>query len=742
MNLFSANDSHAGDYVPLRSTTSIAPRSRRKGLSIRNTRSSQDGSVCSPASSHSSASSEHSRSSSIHSHFKDSPTRSLASTNGSPTQRLYSEEANSPLLTTPGILNHHGPQHPYSQSPRYYSLKHCSLTAILVTTLIAATVLPHFLSGSDAALNESGGANVLNHAAGMDKTVSGASLGGQWDLIGHSGVSAMHAVLRPFSDSILFLERVQATTYARMQGTSENGNKGEHFAWSTEFSANNGQWRALDVKSNMFCSAGGYLPDGTIVSVAGGQPSDEVQQGYDGIRLYKPCNGTRCDWKQDFNVHLQEKRWYPTVESLANGDLFILGGSNHAASINNERVNVPNFETFPPLPGAQKTIDFPFLVETLPHNLYPIVHLLPDKNLFILANTKAIILSTSTWKIVTRLPDIPGPPRNYPLTGGSVILPLTPENNFEPEILVCGGATDFSTQAKGVASCGRIAPLSKNPSWEMEDMPFGRMMPDMAHLADGSIVIVNGADTGTAGFDRASDPVLHPVQYLPNERKGRRFRVWNPSVIARMYHSVAFMLPDSSLLVAGSNPNGRPVEYGEGDFPTEFRVERFSPPYLFPHRPSDAAAVASVGLEGSDDIMLEGTVVGGAAPGASDEHDEGVSQVAQGEIVGWPTLIKYGETFELSLQWYNHYPENVRVALVNPGFITHSTHMSQRYVGLEISKRGEKSVAATGEAHKEAGLVRVKAPATNGLAPPGHYMVVALLDGVPVTEAKWVQLAA
>ncbi|KAF8942513.1 hypothetical protein BGZ47_006401 [Haplosporangium gracile] len=736
MNPFNTNDNQNGDYAPLQSASSTAPRSRRKGLRLqktRNIRLSHDETVCSPAYSHSTPS----RSSSICSHV----TRSSTSLSGSPTQRLYSGEAKSPLLTTPGTPYQQSSQFPYRQSPRYYSLTRCSLTTILTTILTGAIFLSHFPSGSDAALNESDGPNVLNYAARVGRTVSGASLGGQWDLIGHSGVSAMHAVLRPFSDSILFLERVQASTFAKMRGTSENGNKGEHFAWSTEFSANNGQWRALDVKSNMFCSAGGYLPDGTIVSVAGGQPSAEVQQGYDGIRLYIPCNGTRCDWKQDFNVHLQEKRWYPTVESLANGDLFILGGSNHAASINNERVNVPNFETFPPLPGARKTIDFPFLVETLPHNLYPIVHLLPDKNLFILANTQAVILSTSTWKIVKRLPDIPGPPRNYPLTGGSVILPLTPENNFEPEILVCGGATEFSTKAKGVSSCGRIAPLSKNPTWEMEDMPFGRMMPDMAHLADGSIVIVNGADTGTAGFDRASDPVLHPVQYLPNERKGRRFRVWNPSMIARMYHSVAFMLPDSSLLVAGSNPNGRPVEYGEGNFPTEFRVERFSPPYLFPHRLSEAAAVVTAGREGSDEITLEGTAIGSAAEG-DDGHDRGVTQVAQGDIVGWPTLIKYNETFDLSLQWYNHYPENVRVALVQPGFITHSTHMSQRYVGLEVIKRGEKMVAAMGESHKEAGLIRVKAPATNGLAPPGHYMIVVLLDGVPVTEAKWVQLAA
>ncbi|KAI8349490.1 glyoxal oxidase N-terminus-domain-containing protein [Mortierella sp. GBAus27b] len=624
-----------------------------------------------------------------------------SSTSSFDSQRISPATSRFPLLVSTD-----SPQRnlPYSTSSRPISLRQCSLTAVLATALIAASWLPHFPSGSDAAVSESSAGNGFQQG-------SGASVGGQWDLIGHSGVSAMHAVLRPLSDNILFLERVQASTVARAQGTSENGNGGDTFAWSTEFSATDGTWRSLDVKSNTFCSAGGYLPDGTVVSVAGGQPSDEVQQGYDGIRLYKPCNGTQCDWQQNFDVHLQEKRWYPTVEALASGDLFILGGSNHAASINNEHINVPNFELFPPLPGRQKTIDFPFLVETLPNNLYPIVHLLPDKNLFILASTKAIILSTSTWKIIQRLPDIPGPPRNYPLTGGSVLLPLTPENNYEPEILICGGATEFSSQGKGVTSCGRIAPLSKNPTWEMEDMPFGRMMPDMAHLADGSIAILNGADTGTAGFDRAWDPVLHPVQYLPNEKPGHRFRVWNPSVIARMYHSVAFLLPDASLLVAGSNPNGKPVEYGEGPFPTEYRVEKFSPPYLFPQ---------------GDFIPAD-----------------------DGEIAAWPTKIHYGETFDISLKWYNKYPETIRVALIQPGFITHSTHMSQRYVGLEIVQCGPKIEAAAmfndsedKSRVAEAGLLRVKAPASNGLAPPSHYMLAVVLDGVPVIEAKWVQLSA
>ncbi|KAF9972042.1 hypothetical protein BGZ73_004900 [Actinomortierella ambigua] len=484
----------------------------------------------------------------------------------------------------------------------------------------------------------------------------------------------MHAILKPFTDHVVFLERIQASTQAHFPDG--------RFAWSTEFVPASGSARPLTIASNVFCSAGGYLPDGTLASIAGGQSSELYRQGYDGLRFYKPCNGTACDWTQNFDIRLAAKRWYPTA--LATGELFILGGSDRAASLNNEKINVPSFELYPKMKGRD-LIEFDFLVETLPHNLYPIVHLLPDKNLFILASTKAIILSTSTWKIIKRLPDIPGPPRNYPLTGGSVLLPLTPENKYQPEVLVCGGATEFSSTARGVTSCGRIKPLAKNPTWEMEKMPLGRMMPDITLLPDRTVLIVNGANQGTAGFDRASDPVLTPVHYNPAAPKGKRFTLWNPSVIARMYHSIAMLMPDSTILVAGSNPNGKPVDYGNGPFPTEYRVEKFSPPYL-------------------------------------------LTDTAQSKIVGWPSKVHYGETFQIELKWYN-IPRDIKVSFAQPGFVTHSTHMSQRLVGLEIVK-------------KDNAKLTVKAPASNGIAPPSHYMLTVVLDGVPAVESKWVQLAA
>lgn len=50
-----------------------------------------------------------------------------------------------------------------------------------------------------------------------------------------------------------------------------------------------------------------------------------------------------------------------------------------------------------------------------------------------------------------------------------------------------------------------------------------------------------------------------------------------------MYHSSALLLHDASVLLTGSNPN--PYLWTAGLFPTEFRMEKFIPPYLTTGRP-------------------------------------------------------------------------------------------------------------------------------------------------------------
>jgi hypothetical protein len=97
-----------------------------------------------------------------------------------------------------------------------------------------------------------------------------------------------------------------------------------------------------------------------------------------------------------------------------------------------------------------------------------------------------------------------------PLSGSAVLLPLTPENNYTPEVMICGGSahldsTDpstFSSQFPASAQCSRLLLTAEGiaAGWKVEHMPQARVMPDMVLLPDGRVVIVNGAQTGFAGI--------------------------------------------------------------------------------------------------------------------------------------------------------------------------------------------------------------------------------------------------
>ncbi|KAF8931156.1 hypothetical protein BGZ52_013237 [Haplosporangium bisporale] len=493
----------------------------------------------------------------------------------------------------------------------------------------------------------------------------------------------------------------------------------------------------------MFCSAGGYRPDGTIVSLGGAEAQSNIVEGWNSLRFLSACNSTKskCDWDTRDNIVLTAGRWYPSVETLADGRLFIFGGATRGASMNSEEISVPSWELYPPLPTNPTR--FPFLEETLPYNLYPMAHLLPDGNLFIFANKNAILFSTKTWNVIRNYPELPGPPRNYPLSGGSVLLPLRPENNYEPEILICGGATDFASKAKGQDQCGRIRPLSKNPDWVMEDMPLGRMMPDMCLLPDGSVMILNGANRGTAGYGRANDPVLSPVRYqtwdsAQSRQQGSRFTLQRPSYIPRLYHSIAMPVLDGRVMVAGSNPNANSVEWGE--FPVEYRVEMFSPGYMFTDvpRPLLKAGQTIGRTVNKPTLSLQARQTQKLSP----EQGQGDGNTSE-------NVIAYDTVFEIEVEFYasvmtesqvvtpkadanNNAPSRVQVNLYNGGFVTHSTHMSQRLVGLEI-------VGYVVNHGHGLDRLKVRGPKNGALTPPGWYQMTVVENGVP-SEGVWVRV--
>lgn len=75
--------------------------------------------------------------------------------------------------------------------------------------------------------------------------------------------------------------------------------------------------------------------------------------------------------------------------------------------------------------------------------------------------------------------------------GTSVLLPMSLENNYTAEILVCGGTKFNPNPGRDLPaddSCGRIRPLDPNPEWVMETMPDARIVPDAIITANGQVV--------------------------------------------------------------------------------------------------------------------------------------------------------------------------------------------------------------------------------------------------------------
>jgi hypothetical protein len=318
--------------------------------------------------------------------------------------------------------------------------------------------------------------------------------------------------------------------------------------------------------------------------------------------------------------------------------------------------------------------------------MYPFIHLMNDGNLFIFVSKSSESFNVTSGATVKQYPDLPGDFRTYPNTGGSVLLPLHSVNNWEPDIIICGGGAYQDIESPTDPSCGRIQPLGA-ATWEMDSMPEGRGMVEGTLLPDGTVIFQNGCSKGAQGFGLGADPAYETLIYDPAAKLGQRWSTGPVSPIARLYHSVSLLLPDGTVLIAGSNPVAMPMltpvlgQVPSEDYVTEFRVEKYVPPYL--------------------------------SNGNADKRPTGVRLSTLALAIGSSFTVTFTCPTDVSA---------VQVTLYHGGFVTHSLHMNHRMMFLDYTgfarSQGMQSLA-------------VAMPPSSNVAPPGPYLVFVLCDGVP-----------
>lgn len=186
------------------------------------------------------------------------------------------------------------------------------------------------------------------------------------------------------------------------------------------------------------------------------------------------------------------------------------GGNQWGGFVNEAGQNNPTYEYYP---SRGDPIELNILGNaTLPANLFPLTWLLPSGNVFIQTNWAAEIFDYKN-NVEYTIGDIPHAVRTYPASGGTIMLPLTPDNQYTATILFCGGSDlepDQWTQDWAIAAypadstCVNITP-DVSPNWVDDDPIFqGRSMGNMIGLPDLKILMLNGANTGVAGYGYVS----------------------------------------------------------------------------------------------------------------------------------------------------------------------------------------------------------------------------------------------
>ena len=305
-----------------------------------------------------------------------------------------------------------------------------------------------------------------------------------------------------------------------------------------------GQFYRPSTPSDVFCAGQAFLADGKLL-VAGG------------TERYDPFHGLKSAWLFDPTLEewlrvgdMADGRWYPSLVTLGDGCVIAVSGAS-ATGGNNRVPEIygpgANWSALPASAG-----DWP---------LYPHLFLLKGGKIFYSGGQMG---GTGVPPGIITLPGNTFAPIGVPAgfdpahrdQSFSLLLPPAQDQRV---MIVGGGMPAINKVHVADLTSGAPAYAAAAPLHFARAHALGVLLPDRTVLVTGGSLM--SEDVNTAVLD---SEIYHPAT--------NSWSVAAKSIVPRVYHGVALLLPDGRVITAGSNPQRKD---------DELRLELFHPPYLF-----------------------------------------------------------------------------------------------------------------------------------------------------------------
>ena len=390
----------------------------------------------------------------------------------------------------------------------------------------------------------------------------------------------------------------------------------------------NNTYKRVDVQGyNIFCAGFAHLQNGNIL-VAGGNKDASLA----GIVQTHIFNWQTETWSRGANM--AAGRWYPSVTTMANGELAIIGGGPATMEVYRDNNTVRTATGFTNAAYGGRL--YPFMISR-PDTLLQLLG--PYDTMYTVA-TPGLGMTVGTKARDSRY-------RHY----GSFAT-----YDIGKTLIVGGGSvnedglTSVPTRSNVIANTNTgLTPVISQAAWLAVGQ--GRRQHNATVLADGTVLVTGGmistAESTLVDLNRASTSAL---LWKPTTN------TWTTLASAariREYHSTAALLPDGRVLTGGGGVCGECMTKGY----LEKNLEYFTPPYLY--------------------------------------KKDGSGQLASRPVISTaPATVNINTNFAVSSP---QTATISKVALVGLADVTHSVDQGQKYIPLKFTKSGT-TLTVTGPA--------------------------------------------